>query len=89
MVASVAIITIVVTAIGMMVGFVELASALKRIALVIGSLVLLLILPPIIMGMWRALSSWQQLGLSALLGLTVMFMARRGSSNANVHRARR
>jgi hypothetical protein len=87
-VATSSVIAIAVTAIGMIVGLIQLSDALKRIALIIGLLILLLIMPPIILSMWRALSLWQQLGLAALFNLVAMRILRCGADRANVHRAR-
>ncbi len=62
MAASLAVIVIVMTAIGLMLRLVEPTHAFKRVGLVLGCLILLLILPPILVGIWRSLSIGQQLG---------------------------
>lgn len=64
--ASLAVIVIVVTAMGIMVGFVKLDHAFKLFGQVLVSLVLLLILPSILLGIWLSLAGWQRLGLMAL-----------------------
>jgi hypothetical protein len=61
---SMAVITLVVIAIGLMIGLVELPTAIKRIGLTFACLILVLVLPPIVVCLWHGLSLWQQLGLS-------------------------
>ena len=73
-VESVAVIIIIVTAIGTMVGLVELSLALKRIMLALSYLVLLLVLPPVIVNAWRTLSLWQHIGLIVLFWLAVVLV---------------
>jgi len=70
-----AVIAIVVIAIGLMVRVIDGYRALARLGAVFGTLVLLLILPPILVSLWHSLSVWQQLGiisLSGILGLIVL-----------------
>lgn len=62
MATSLAVIVIVVTAMGLMLRLVELTEAFKRVGLVLGCLILLVILPPILVGIWHSLSIGQQLG---------------------------
>ena len=76
---SVAAMIIMVTAIGLMVGVLEVAHAVRRIALVVGCMILLLILPPIMLGIWRTLSHWQCLGVILLtVGAVRVFSAMPG-----------
>jgi hypothetical protein len=65
----VTVIILVVTAIGIMVGVVELSHALKRIAITLGCMVMLLVLPPTIVGIWHSLSGMAQIQIVALSGL--------------------
>lgn len=73
---------IVVTAIGIMVGLIELDHAFKRIGWVLGFLVLLLAMPPIILGIWHSLTVGERLGIVAILGLLGAIILRRGASCA-------
>jgi hypothetical protein len=74
---TISLVVIVVTAIGMMVGLIELGQAFKRIGRVLGALVLLLAVPPIILGIWRSLRIGQQFGIIVLF-LLVGMVALRG-----------
>ena len=81
-VESAAVIIIVVIAIGLMVGLLEPALALTRIAMVLGGVILLLILPAIISGIWHTLSLGQQLGIIFLLCATGAMALRISASRA-------
>lgn len=61
-----AVIAIVVIAIGLMLRVIDGHGAFARLGAVCGALVLLLILPPILVSLWRCLSVWQQLSLIAI-----------------------
>ena len=82
MAISLAVVVIVVAALGMIVGFVELDHAFKRLGLALVCLVLLLILPQIIAGIWHKLSFWQHFGMILLFGLAVMLILQHGKSSA-------
>lgn len=78
MVSAAAVIAIVVIAIGLMVGMTDAHRAFARLGAVFAILVLLLVLPPILVGLWRTLSIGQQFGIIMLWGLlVVVFFLRR------------
>ena len=78
-----AVIAIVVIAIGLMIGVIDARRAVGRIGAVLGTIVLLLVLPSILLGLWRSLSLWQQLGIITLLGLVVVAIFHRGTHLQN------
>lgn len=80
-----AVIAIVVIAIGLMIGVIDARRAVGRIGAVLGAIVLLLVLPSILLGLWRSLSLWQQLGIIALLGLVVVVIFRKGTQFRSNH----
>lgn len=65
-VKSAAVIGIVVIAIGLMVRMIDARRALAKIGTALGTLLLLLALPPILVGIWHTLSFWQQVGIITL-----------------------
>jgi len=69
MVESVAVIAIVVIALGLTFGTINRDRILPHLGAVLGALVLLITLPPILVGIWHSLSLWQQLGIATLFGL--------------------
>ena len=77
-----AVIAVVVIAIGLLIGMIDARRAVGRIGAVLGALVLLLALPPILLGIWHSMSCGQQLGIS-ILAVLVGAIAVRGA----VHRA--
>jgi ABC-type dipeptide/oligopeptide/nickel transport system permease subunit len=62
---SLAIIALILTAIGIMLGIVKPADVLKRVAAILGIVMLLMVLPVILVNIWSAMSMWQRLGLAA------------------------
>lgn len=83
-VESVTIIIIVINAIGIMVGLIEFSQAAKRIGLVIGSLVLLMMLPPILVNLYHKLSFWQQFGVLALFGIFAVAALQTRTANSRL-----
>lgn len=79
-----AVIAIVVIAIGIMVGAIDIHRAVGRLGAVAGTLVLLLMLPPILVSIWHSLSVWQQVGILSLLG-ALGAVAMRGRSWRREH----
>ena len=79
LVESLALIAIVVTVLGLMVRVIELGRGLQIIGSTLAALVLLVMLPAILIGIWHTLSSWQKLGSIGLLSLVgaVMYESRR------------
>jgi hypothetical protein len=77
-----AILGLILTALGIMVRLIELGEGLKRIGIILGSAILLVMLPAIIVNIWSGLPVWQKLGTMALLGLAVaLTLSRRKRSH--------
>lgn len=81
-VESAALIAIIAIALGLMIGMLDLDRLCRRIGAVLGAVVLLLVLPPILVGIWRSLSVWQELGIVALLVLVGAIALRRCTSHS-------
>ncbi len=64
---SLAMIAIILTAFGLMLGIVKPADALRRVAAILGIIMLLMVLPAVIVNVWSSMSLWQRLGLAAIL----------------------
>jgi hypothetical protein len=60
-------IAIIVTAFGLMLGILKHADAFKRIGVIVGTVIALLILPQIVIGEWMALTIWHQIGIIVLV----------------------
>lgn len=84
---STALIILVGSAIGIMIGVIEPARAARRVITVLACIVLLLMLPPILVGLWRSLSFGQQLAIVMFVGL-IAYLALRGRSSHNGNRDR-
>jgi hypothetical protein len=67
---SFATIALILTVFGIMLGIVKPADALRRVAAILGVVMLLLVLPAVLVSIWSGMSLWQRLGLAAL-GITV------------------
>jgi hypothetical protein len=63
---SLAIIAIVLTAFGLMLGIVRLADAMRYIGATLGIVIVLMLMPCIMASAWSDLSLWQQLALIAI-----------------------
>lgn len=63
---SVAMIALILTAFGLMLGIVKPADALRRVAAILGVIMLLLVLPSVLVSIWSSMSLWQRLGLAAI-----------------------
>jgi hypothetical protein len=68
-VQTIGVLAIVCIGLGLMVGAVEPTRAFVRIGGVLGCMVLLLGLPPILVGIWQSLSFWQHTGIILLVGI--------------------
>lgn len=80
--ASVAVIIIVVIALGLIIRVIEPPSAFRRIVATLGCMVILIMIPPIILHLWFSLSPWQQIGIVALLGFAIVVtLSRRHASS--------
>lgn len=82
-----AILGLILIALGIMVRLIELGEGLKRIGIVLGSAVLLVVLPAIILNIWSGLATWQKLGVIAVIGLPVALLLsrRKRSQSAGRH----
>ena len=77
---SVAMIALILTAFGLMLGIVKPADALRRIAAILGVIMLLLVLPAMLVSIWSGMSLWQRLALAAIvLGVCLLKRPRRES----------
>jgi hypothetical protein len=63
---SVAMIALILTAFGLMLGIVKPADALRRVAAILGVVMLLLVLPAVIVSIWSGMSLWQRLAVAAI-----------------------
>ncbi len=64
---SVAMIALILTAFGLMLGIVEPADALRRLVAIVGVIILLIVTPSILVNIWSNMSSGQQICLTALV----------------------
>jgi hypothetical protein len=63
---SLAIIAIVLTAFGLMLGIVKPADALRRVGAILGVVMLLMVIPVVLVSAWSGMSLWQQIALTAI-----------------------
>jgi hypothetical protein len=63
---SLAMIALILTAFGLMLGIVKPADVLRRVAAILSIVVALMLAPGILAGIWSAMSFWQQIGLIAI-----------------------
>jgi Ca2+/Na+ antiporter len=63
---SLAIIALILTAFGLMLGIVKPADALRRVGAILGVVMLLMVLPAILVSIWSSMSLWQQIGIASL-----------------------
>jgi hypothetical protein len=63
---SVATIALILTAFGLMLGIVKPADALRRVAAILGIVMLLMVLPAVLVNISSGMSLWQRLGLAAI-----------------------
>jgi len=68
---SLAIIAIILTAFGLMLGIVKPADALKHVGAILGIVVLLMLVPDALMSLWSAIPLWQWIGL-AVIGIVIL-----------------
>ena len=77
---SVAMIALILTAFGLMLGIVKPADAFRRVASILGVVMLLLVLPAVIVSIWSGISLWQRLALAAIaMGIWLLKRPRRES----------
>lgn len=78
-VESVALVAIVLLAIGLIVSAVKLSDIIKHLGIIIGCAILLPILPAIMATAWSSMSYWQHLGifiLGTMIGLSIRALRR-------------
>ena len=63
---SLAIIALILTAFGIMLGIVKPADAVNRVGATLSIIIVLMMAPGILVGIWSAMSLWQQIGLIAI-----------------------
>jgi len=81
---SVAMIALILTAFGLMLGVVKPVDALRRVGGTLGVVMLLLVLLAVIENVWSSMSLWQRLGLATIaLGLWQWRRPRRQSPRKN------
>jgi hypothetical protein len=61
-----AMIALILTAFGIMLGIVKPADVPKRVVAIVGIVIALMLAPGILAGVWSAMSLWQQIGLAVL-----------------------
>ena len=77
---SLAIIALILTAFGFMLGIVKPADALRRVGAILGVVMLLMVLPAVLVDLWSGMSLWQRLTLAAIvLGICLLKRPRRES----------
>jgi hypothetical protein len=69
-----AVIAIILTAVGLMLGIVKPATALRRIGIVAGIVILCTVVPGILAQAWNSLSVWQQLGVATIGAMIWLFL---------------
>lgn len=83
---SVAMIALILTAFGLMLGIVKPADALRRVGGILGVVMLLLAFPAVVVNVWSSMSLWQQIGLVAIGTVVWQWMRpRRRTRNAKHH----
>ena len=63
---SLATIAIILTAFGIMLGIVKPSDAMTRVGTILGVVIVLMLAPGILAGVWSAMSLWQRIGLTML-----------------------
>lgn len=63
---SIAIIALILTALGLMLGIVKTADALKNTVAILGIVIVLMFVPGVLLSAWSGMSIWQQIGLVAI-----------------------
>jgi hypothetical protein len=66
LVGSLAIIALILTAFGIMLGIVKPVDSMKHIGAIGGIVIVLILVPGILVGVWSAMSLWQQIALLAI-----------------------
>ncbi len=61
-----AMIALILTAFGIMLGIVKPADVPKRVVAIVGIVIVLMLIPGILVSAWKSLSLWQRIGLAVL-----------------------
>ncbi|MGA1982952.1 MAG: hypothetical protein ABSG84_10775 [Acidobacteriaceae bacterium] len=77
LIQSLAVIALVLTALGLMQGMVKPADALKHVLTILGMVIVLMLIPYVFVNLWTAISLWQWIGL-AVIGIVVWPWRRAG-----------
>jgi Ca2+/Na+ antiporter len=73
LVGSAALIAIIILALCVMVSAVKLGDALRRLGVIVGVVILLIMLPAIILSLWNSMTLWQHLGIAAIC-IAIIFL---------------
>jgi ABC-type dipeptide/oligopeptide/nickel transport system permease subunit len=80
---SVAMIALILTAFGLMLGIVKPVNATKHLGAIIGIVIALMLIPGILASVWSSMSLWQQIGLVAVgIAVCKWLRPRRRTRNA-------
>jgi len=71
---SLAMIALILTALGLMVGTVKSADAPKRVGAILGIVIVLMLAPGILANAWSGMSMWQQIALVGICAGTLMLL---------------
>jgi hypothetical protein len=74
-IGSLAAIAIIVTALGVLLGVLKPADALKRIGAYLGIVILLMLIPGALINLWSVMSVWQRVALAAI-GVAIWWLLR-------------
>ena len=73
LVESLATVGVIVTALCLMLGIVELGYVLKHIGAILGIAILLILVPIMMVSAWAAMSIWQKIGFAAICLAVLLF----------------
>jgi hypothetical protein len=75
-----AMIALILTAFGLMLGIVKPADAMRRVGAILGVVMLLTVLPAVLVNLWSGMSLWHRLALAAVvLGVCLLKRPQRES----------
>jgi len=63
---SLAVIALILTALGLMLGIVKPADVLKRVGAILGTVIVLLLIPVALANLWLHILLWQRIGFAAI-----------------------
>lgn len=73
LVGSAALIALIILALGVMVGAVKREDVLRRLGVIVGVVILLIVLPQTIVSLWNLLTLGQHLGI-AIISIVIIFL---------------